>query len=119
MVAGAAAFWGQGSVSGLSSTEVEHKGGADVCKAIVYAKRLFKSFDLKFPEPIPLLVDNMGHIQLVCAPAAPHQRTKHIAAKYHFQRDLVRDGVVRFQHQDIHHLFTDIFTKELGKVLYE
>ena len=119
MVAGAAAFWGSGTTSGLSSTEVEHKGGMDVCKSILYVKRLFTSLRLKFPVPCPLMVDNMGHIALVCAPAAPHQRTKHIDTKYHFQRTLVKDGVVRYQHQDTNHQFTDIFTKDLAKVLHE
>jgi hypothetical protein len=44
-----------------------------------------------------LAIDNQPAISLACGPAAHHQRTKHIASKYHFQRKLLLDGVVRYQ----------------------
>ena len=83
----------------LSSTEAEYCSTASACKEIVAEKSLFAAFRLEFPDQCPLLVDNQSAIALACGPAAHHQRTKHIGTKYHYQRQLLLDGVVRLQHQ--------------------
>ena len=63
----------------------------------------------------PILIDNQSAIALACGPATHYQRTKHIGAKYHFQRQLLLDGVVRYQHQAGHLHPADMLTKDLGK----
>ena len=57
----------------------------------------------------------MSAIALAAGPAAHYQRTKHIAGKYHFQRQLLLDGVVRYQHQDTSVQVSDVLTKALGR----
>ena len=99
----------------MSTCEVEYKSGAAVCKPILYSRRLFQSFRQQFPEPCTILQDNMGMISLSSGPSQHHQRTKNIGTKYHFQRELVRNGVVRYQHQETEHQFTDIYTKGLAR----
>lgn len=61
------------------------------------------AFNLTFPQLYPVLVDNQSAIALACGPGSHYQRTKHTAAKKHFQRQLFLEGVVvRYQHQATH-----------------
>ena len=77
-------------------------------------ERLFAAFRLQFPQQYVVLVDNHSAIALACGPAVHYQRTKHIATKYHYQRQLLLQGIVRFQHQATQVQIADIFTKDLG-----
>ena len=83
----------------LSSTESEYCASASACKEILAQRKLFEAFQLPFPVQYPVLIDNMSAIALAAGPATHHQRTKHIGAKYHYQRELLLTGVVRYQHQ--------------------
>ena len=56
---------------------------------------------------------------LACGPAVHYQRTKHVALKYHFQRQLMLDGVIRLQHQSTTVQIADILTKDLDRVLHK
>ena len=98
----------------LSSTEAEYCGGANACKEVLAQKQLFKAFQLDFPQQYPVLLDNQSAIALACGPSSHHQRTKHVATKYHYQRQLLLQGVVRFQHQATEVQIADILTKDLG-----
>jgi hypothetical protein len=102
----------------LSSTEAEYCETASACKEVLAQERLFAAFRLPFPKQYPVLVDNHSAIALACGPAVHYQRTKHIATKYHFQRQLMLEGTIRLQHQAAHVQFSDILTKSLGKTLH-
>ena len=119
VLAGAAWTWGQEAVEGLSSTKVEYKGGAAICKQVLYARKLLKDFRLAFPQPCTVSEDNMGMVVLAAGPQAHHQSAKHTDVKYHMQRKLLFDGIVRYQHQDTHHMFADLLTKVLGRELFQ
>ena len=97
----------------MSSTEAEYCAAANACKEVLAQQALFAAFRLDFPKHYPVLIDNQSAISLACGPAAHHQRTKHIASKYHFQRKLLLDGVVRYQHQASEYLVADLLTKDL------
>jgi hypothetical protein len=79
---------------------------------------LFQAFRLDFPQLFPVLIDHQSAIALAGGPAAHHQRTKHIATKFYFQRKLLLDGVVRFQHQSTDYLVADMLTEDLQKLLH-
>jgi len=118
---GAAWSWGVDAIKQqvLSSTEAEYVTCSNACKEVVAQKKLFQAFRLDFPDQYLVLVDNMSAIALACGPAAHHQRTKHIEIKYHYQRQLLLEGVVRFQHQATGVQVADILTKNLGKKLHK
>jgi hypothetical protein len=120
LVCGAAWSWGIETLQlvVLSSTEAEYCGASAVCKEIVFAKTLFADLRLDFPSPCTVMLDNMSAIALASGPAVHHQRTKHIANRYHYQRQLLLDNVVRYQHQSTEFIFTDVLTKELHKVAH-
>ena len=44
-----------------------------------------------------------------------HTKTKHIAIKYHFLRELVQDKEVRLEYVNTREQIADIFTKPLPK----
>ena len=74
---------------------------------------------MEFPRQYSILIDNMSAIALAAGPATHYQRTKHIGAKYHFQRDLLLQGMVRYQHQATTVQIADIMTKDLHKTLHK
>ena len=89
-----------------------------MCKEVLAQRALFHAFNLDFPEQYPILIDNKSAIALACGTAAHHQRTKHIDIKYHFQRQLFLEGVVRYQHQDTTVQPSGILTKDPGRNLH-
>ena len=48
-----------------------------------------------------------------------HTKTKHIAIKYHYLRELVQDKEVKMDYVNTKEKITDIFTKELPKDSHE
>ena len=103
----------------LSSTEAEYCETANACKEILAQQRMFAALNLIFPQQYVVLVDNQSALALACGPAVHYQRTKHIALKYHFQRQLMLDGVIRLQHQATSVQVADILTKDLDKILHK
>ena len=55
----------------------------------------------------------MGAIALTSGPSPHHQRTKHIGYRFHYVRELVRQGKIRFQHQETAEQPADLLTKLL------
>ena len=103
----------------LSSTEAEYCTGAAACREVVSLGAAFTAFRMEFPKHFPILMDNQSAIAVACGPAAHHQRTKHIATKYHLPRQMLLEGTVRFQHQATEVHTSHIFTKYLGKKLHK
>ena len=48
-----------------------------------------------------------------------HTKTKHIAIKYHYLRELVQDKIVRMEYVNTREQLDDIFTKALPKEPHE
>ncbi|MGH3055611.1 MAG: Ty1/Copia family ribonuclease HI, partial [Gaiellaceae bacterium] len=62
--------------------------------------------------------DNNGALTLAHTPAMT-PRTKHIAIKYHFFREHVRQGTIKIKKIDTDHQKADIFTKGLAAPKFE
>ena len=48
-----------------------------------------------------------------------HTKTKHIAIKYHYLRELVQDKALRMEYVNTREQLSDIFTKSLPKEPHE
>ena len=48
-----------------------------------------------------------------------HTKTKHIAIKYHYLREIVQDKEVRLEYMNTKEQIVDIFTKALPKDAHE
>ena len=69
---------------------------------------------VEIKEPIIMFYDNTSAINISKNPVM-HSKTKHIAIKYHFVRELVKDKEIRLEYVHSKEKIADIFTKPLPK----
>ena len=69
-------------------------------------------------EPMVLYYDNTSAINISKNPVM-HTKTKHIAIKYHYVRELVQDKEVKMEYVHTKEQIADIFTKALPKDAHE
>ena len=69
---------------------------------------------MEIKEPVVMFCDNTSAINISKNPVM-HSKTKHIAIKYHFVRELVQDKEIRLEYVHTKEQIDDIFTKPLPK----
>ena len=69
-------------------------------------------------KPVILYCDNTSSINISNNPMM-HAKTKHIAIKYHYVRELVEDKQVKMKYINSKEQIVDIFTKPLPKDAFE
>jgi hypothetical protein len=69
-------------------------------------------------EPMILYCDNTSAINISKNPVM-HAKTKNIAIKYHYVRELVEDKEVKMEYINTKEQIVDIFTKPLPKDSFE
>lgn len=69
---------------------------------------------MEIKEPVVMFCDNTSAINISKNPVM-HSKTKHIAIKYHFVRELVQDKEIRLEYVNSKEQIADIFTKPLPK----
>ena len=65
-----------------------------------------------------MIIDNTSAINISNNPMM-HTKTKHIAIKYHYVRELVQDKQVKMEYVNTKEQIVDIFTKALPKDAHE
>ena len=93
-----------------SSTEAELVALDATVRELEYLEKIINEFGLKVPTPCTVLEDNKSCIKLT-EKTTDHQRTKHIRLRYHYVRELVKEGKVRMQHQHTDQQPADLLTK--------
>jgi hypothetical protein len=66
-----------------------------------------------------LFGDNQGALALAQNPGGRHKGTKHIAVKYFYIRELLKDKVMELKYCPTKHNTADIMTKPLARSLFE
>ena len=122
MVGGAALTWActtQRSVA-HSSCEAEYVALDDVAREIVSIHRQMQDFNvhLNRKDPVIVLEDNQS-AQALAQGKKTHGRTKHIDVRYHYIRELIRDKVLQIVYQPSEWNPSDLFTKQLGRILFQ
>ena len=69
-------------------------------------------------KPVILYCDSTSAIT-ISKNVVMHTKTKNIAIKYHYLRELVQDKEVKMEYVNIKEKIVDIFTKELPKDVHE
>ena len=69
-------------------------------------------------EPTPIFCDNNSAIAL-SRNHVFHKRSKHIDTRYHFIRELINNNEISVEFCTSRNQFVDLFTKPLGKDLFE
>ena len=77
-----------------STAEAEYVAAAVNCSNIVWFKQLLQGMKMEIKEPVVMFCDNTSAINISKNPVM-HSKTKHIAIKYHFVRELVQDKEIR------------------------
>lgn len=117
ILAGGAISWSskRQSSTALSSTEAEYMAAAHATKEAIWLRSfLIEIGRLSIPYAVPLLIDNQSAIALIKNPEH-HERTKHIAVRYHFIRDSFEANLIEPEYVPTGDQVADILTKGLAR----
>lgn len=96
----------------LSTTEAEFVAAAACASQAIWMRRIFEKLSLRESKCTRIFCDNSSTIQLSKNPVL-HGRSKHIDVRFHFLRDLTRDGVVELVYCKTQNQVVDVMTKPL------
>lgn len=102
------------NVVALSSTEAEYVAAATCACQAIWVQGILEELGLNFPESMVIKCDNTSAIKLSKNPVF-HGRCKHIGVRFHFLRDLVKEGIITMEHCGSSKQVADIFTKPLSR----
>ena len=105
------------SIIAQSTTEAEYIAINIAAKEAVYIKTLLKELGYYKQNKLPLYTDNNGALLLANNPVF-HERTKHIAVKYHYIRDLINKGIIDLIYIPTKEQKADGLTKPLDKIKF-
>lgn len=96
----------------LSTTEAEFVAAATCASQAIWMRRIHEKLSSKESKCTMIFCDNSSTIQLSKNPVL-HGRSKHIDVRFHFLRDLTRDGVVELVYCGTQNQLADGMTKPL------
>ena len=102
----------------LSTTEAEFIAAASCACQAVWVRRMLEKLDHESAGTTIIYFDNSSTIKLSKNPVM-HGRSKHIDVRFHFLRDLTRDGVVTLMHCHSQEQLADIMTKPITRMVFE
>ncbi|GJR05219.1 hypothetical protein Tco_0528203 [Tanacetum coccineum] len=97
----------------ISSTKAEYIALLGCCAQILWMRSHLTNYGFQFNK-IPLYCDNKSVIAL-CWNNVQHSRAKHIDVRYHFIKEQVENGIMKFYFVQTEYQLTEIFTKPLPK----
>jgi hypothetical protein len=98
-----------------STVEAEYMALASAVKEVLWQRSFLNGVGYQLSEPTTLWCDSQGAISLAGNPAH-HERTKHIAVRFHLTRHHVAQGDVNLQHVGTLQQAADCLTKGLDWV---
>ena len=96
----------------LSTTESEFVAATSCACQAIWLRRLLEELHCHQQGPIPIYCDNSSAIKLSKNPVL-HGRSKHIDVRFHFLRDLIKDGTINMVFCRSEDQVADILTKPL------
>ena len=98
----------------LSSTEAEYVALSEAGREATWLRNLYGELGFSQKSPIGIKGDNEGSVTLTHNPQF-HQRSKHIALRHHWIRDLITDKIIDVQNCRDPEQTADVLTKALPK----
>jgi len=105
-------------VVSLSTTRAEFISAAHYACQAVWMRRVLEMLDCKQGTHTIIHCDNMSTIKLA-KNLVMHGRSKHIDVRFHFLRELCKEGVIELKHYNTRDQITDIMTKALKMDAFE
>jgi hypothetical protein len=104
----------------LSTTEAEFVAASQCATQCVWLKRILEvmGWTSSVKEGTKIWCDNSSTIKLSKNPVL-HGRSKHIDVRFHFLRDLVRDGIIELEHCGTHEQVADVMTKAVKLDIFQ
>ena len=96
-----------------STVEEEYMSAAQASREALWLRLLLSELGLQ-SESVVIFADNQGAIQLAKNPVVS-QRSKHIDVVYHFVRQHVADGTVKFKYVSTQNMIADVLMKPVSK----
>lgn len=96
----------------LSTTEAEFVAAAGCASQAVWIRRVLEKLGYTQKKCIDIKCDNSSTIKLSKNPVM-HGRSKHIDVRFHFLRELTKDGVIELTHCGTEEQIADLMTKPL------
>ena len=96
----------------LSTTEAEYIAAAYCACQCIWIQRVLEKLSLEEQKNTLILCDDNSTIKLSKNPVF-HGRSKHIDIKFHFLRDLVKEGTIKLSYCSSQTQVVDIMTKPL------
>ena len=101
-----------------SSTEAEYMACCHAAKEAIWLRMLLRAVGFRQKHATTLHCDNQGALILTADPSF-HSRAKHIDVQYHFSRERVESGELKFTYVHTSENVADIFTKPLPEPLFK
>ena len=101
-----------------STTEAEYIAINSAAKEAVFIKQLMIELGAYNQAKFPIYTDNEGALALAKNPVF-HERTKHIAVKYHYIRQLIEEGIIDLVYINTKDQKSDELTKPLDKTKFK
>jgi hypothetical protein len=96
----------------LSSTEAEFVGACLAAQHGMHLQNLLMELEVTYENSTTLYLDNQSAIGIGTNQASI-QRTKHLALRFYFLRQLVRDGRFKLAYMQTNAMPADVFTKHV------
>ena len=91
-----------------------------VGQAVIFVRDLVEFMTgVPVAGPTEVREDNQAALAIVEKPSTVHGRSKHIRVRYHFIRDLVNRGTVKYTWTSSETNLADVLTKPLGRIAFE
>lgn len=101
------------SITADSSTVAEFIAAHTCAKEIMWARNFLEELGFKQLEPTILYQDNQPAISLMTKSGSAF-KTKHIALRYHFLREQIKNGVISIRYLPSRQMKADQLTKAFG-----
>jgi hypothetical protein len=101
----------------LSTTEAEFIAAASCACQSVWMHRILEKLGHEQNKCTVVFCDNSSTINLSKNPVL-HAKSKHIDVRFHFLRDLTKDGVIKLEHCDSKDQIADIMNKPLRQHVF-
>jgi hypothetical protein len=102
----------------ISSVEAEYVVATSTSYQVVSLRIILNDMSHTENEPTPIFYDNTSAIALPKNHVF-HKKSKHIDTRFHFIRELVNNGDITLQLCGSRDQLVDIFTKPLGKSIFD